>query len=252
MKGYDPEWYRSFFRQDYLDVYDHMLTEETSEAEAEFVVRALGLRPGDRLLDLCCGTGRHAVPLAKAGLEVIGLDVSEEYLAIARSAAEHAGVDVRFVHGDMREVPFVEEFDAVTNMFTAFGYFDSEADDQRVIDGAAAALRPGGRLLLDLLNRDWVAANYVRSESRKVPDGTVFRERRDFDPVAGRNHIEFTITSPDGAERKASHHIRLYVPTEVCRMLESAGLELKQTYGGYDGIPQSVDARRLIMVALRP
>ena len=174
MDGYDPEWYRSFFGQDYLDVYGHLLTEKSSEAEAGFVIRALDLKPGDSVLDLCCGTGRHAVPLAKASLKVTGLDMSEEYLAIARFAAENAGVDIRFVQGDMRDIPFRGEFDAVVNMFTAFGYFDSEADDQRVIDGASAALKPGGRLLLDLLNRDWVAANYVRSESRQGGDGTVF------------------------------------------------------------------------------
>ena len=206
MTEYDPEWYRSFFGQDYLDVYGHLLTEESSQAETDFVIRALDLKPGDRVLDLCCGTGRHAVPLARAGLEVTGLDMSEDYLEKARSAARDAGGKVRFVQGDMREIPYEGEFDAVVNMFTAFGYFDLEADDQRVIDGAASALRPGGRLLLDLLNRDWVAANYVRSESREGQNGTVYTEQRNFDPVAGRNHVEFTIASPDGAERKAGHH----------------------------------------------
>ena len=249
MKGYDPEWYRSFFGKDYLDVYGHLLTEESSQAEAEFVIRALALEPGDRVLDLCCGTGRHAVPLARAGLEVTGLDMSEEYLGQARSAAREAGVKVRFVQGDMREIPFRGEFDAVVNMFTAFGYFDDDADDQRVTDGAAAALRAGGRLLLDLLNRDWVAANYVRSESRECPEGTVYTEQRSFDPVAGRNHVEFTITSPCGAQRKVSHHIRLYVATEISRMLDRAGLTLERSYGGYDGSLLSVATRRMIVVA---
>ena len=251
MNGYDPEWYRSFFGKDYLDVYGHLLTEENSKAESDFVVRALGLKPGDRVLDLCCGTGRHAVPLARAGLEVTGLDMSEEYLDMASSAAREAGVEVRFVQGDMREISFREEFDAVVNMFTAFGYFDDETDDQRVIDGAAASLRPGGRLLLDLLNRDWVAANYVRSESHKRKDGKVYQERREFDVVSGRNHVEFTIIFPDGARRETSHHIRLYVATEICSMLGRAGLELEETYGGYDGVSLSVDVKRMIMVALR-
>ena len=134
-------------------------------------------------------------------------------------------------------------------MFTAFGYFDSEADDQRVIDGAAAALRPGGRLLLDLLSRDWVAANYVRSESREGPDGTVYTEHRNFDPVAGRNHVDFTITSPDGAQRRAGHHIRLYVATEISRMLDRAGLTLERSYGGYDRSLLSVETRRMILVS---
>ncbi len=249
MTEYDLEWYRSFFGQDYLDVYSHLLTEERSEAEAGFVIRALDLEPGDRVLDLCCGTGRHAVPLARAGLEVTGLDMSEEYLAQARSAAREAGVKVRFEQGDMREIPFREEFDAVVNLFTAFGYFDDDSDDQRVIDGAAAALRPAGQLLLDLLNRDWVAANYVRSDSRKGPDGTVYAEQRKFDPVAGRNHVEFMITSPDGAQRKVSHHIRLYVATEISRMIHRAGLTVERSYGGYDGNLLSVETRRMILVS---
>ncbi len=251
MTEYDPEWYRSFFGQDYLDVYGHLLTKENSEAEAEFVIWALDLKPGDRVLDLCCGPGRHAIPLARAGLEVTGLDMSEEYLAQARVAAQEAGVEVRFVQGDMREIPFVDEFDAVVNMFTAFGYFDSEADDQRVIDGAAEALRPGGRLLLDLLNRDWVAANYVCIEAREGLDGTIYHERRDFDPVAGRNHVEFTITSQNGEVRKASHHIRLYVATEVFEMLGRARFLLERVYGGFDGSSLSVEARRMILVAGR-
>ena len=249
MTEYDPEWYRSFFGKDYLDVYGHLLTRDRSEAEAEFVIRALGLKPGDRILDLCCGTGRHAVLLARAGLEVTGLDMSEEYLALARSAAREAGVKVRLVCGDMREIPFSGEFDAAVNMFTAFGYFDDEADDQRVIDGAAAALKPGGRLLLDLLNRDWVAANYVRSESREGEDGTIYQERRDFDPVVGRNHVEFTITSPNGSERQTSHHIRLYVATEISSMLDRAGLIVERSYGGYDGSRLTVETRRMILVA---
>ena len=251
MIEYDPEWYRSFFGKDYLDVYGHLLTEENSEAEAGFVIRALGLKPGDRVLDLCCGTGRHAVPLARAGLEVTGLDMSEDYLDKAGSTARGAGVEVRFVQGDMREIPFTGEFDAVVNMFTAFGYFDDDADDQRVIDGVSESLRPGGQLLLDILNRDWVAANYVRSESREGPDGTVYTERRNFDPVSGRNHVEFAISSPDGAERKTSHHIRLYVATEVSRMLDRAGLTLEQSYGGYDGNALSVETRRMIVVATK-
>ena len=211
------------------------------------MIRSLDLKPGDKVLDLCCGTGRHSVPLARAGLEVTGLDLSEEYLAQARSAAREAGVKVRFMQGDMREIPFVEEFDAVVNMFTAFGYFDDDADDQRVIYGAAAALKSGGRLLLDLLNRDWVAANYVRSETREGRDGTVYAEQRAFDPVAGRNHVEFTITSPDGAERRVSHHIRLYVVTEISRRFDRAGLALERSYGGYDGKPLSVETRRMIL-----
>jgi SAM-dependent methyltransferase len=252
MTQYDSDWYRSFFGQDYLDVYGHLLMPDSSESEAEFVRNTLSLNPGQKVLDLCCGQGRHAVPLARGGLAVTGLDMTESYLESARSAAAAAGVEIKTVLGDMREIPYENEFDAVINMFTAFGYFEDEADDQRVLDGAARALKPGGRILLDLLNRDWVAANYVRSEQRTGPDGTEYTETREFDSVSGRNHVGFTINRPDGTERRASHHIRLYVATEITRMIERAGLDFHRVYGGYGGEPLSVATRRMIVVAAKP
>jgi|AP95_1055475.scaffolds.fasta_scaffold87820_1 SAM-dependent methyltransferase len=252
MTQHVPNWYTSFFGQDYLEVYGHLFAREASEAEAQFVRRTLELKPGEKVLDLCCGQGRHAVPLAREGLAMTGLDMTESYLELAKSAAHEAGVRLNLVRGDMRELRFEQEFDAVINMFTAFGYFDDEADDQRVLDGAARALKAGGRILLDLLNRDWVAANYVRSERRTGPDGTVFIENRKFDSESGRNHIEFTIIDPDGAERTTGHHIRLYVATEISRMLAGAGLAVQRMYGGYDGEPLSVDSRRMIVVATKP
>ena len=249
MSQYESDWYRSFFGQDYLDVYGHVLGEDRSQAEADFVRGALALEPGQRVLDLCCGQGRHAVPLARAGLRVTGLDMSESYLRLAASAAEAAGVDLDTVVGDMREIPYEAEFDAVVNMFTAFGYFDDESDDRRVLGGIAGALKPGGRVLLDLLNRDWVAANYIESEWRRSEDETLYLEQREFDPVAGRNHVEFTIVSPDGSTRRTGHHIRLYVMTEMISMLTSAGLDFERAYGDYDGSPLSVHKRRMIVVA---
>ena len=249
---HDPQWYKSFFGQDYLDVYEHVLTSDHSVAEAEFVRRALDLEAGARVLDLCCGQGRHAVPFAKMGMRVTGLDMTESYLALARSAADAAGVELRLVHGDMREIPYEGEFDAVINMFTAFGYFDEEADDQRVLDSAARALKPGGRLLLDLLNRDWVAANYVQHETRLAEDGNRYDESREFDSVAGRNHVNFTIVAPDGGERRTGHHIRLYVATEISRMLTRAGLAFERAYGDYQGNEVSIETRRMIVVARKP
>jgi len=121
MKQHDSGWYKSFFGRDYLDVYGHLLTSDGSESEAEFVRNVLSLNPGQKVLDLCCGQGRHAIPLARGGLAVTGLDMTESYLELANSAALAAGVEIKTVVGDMREIPYENEFDAVINMFTAFG-----------------------------------------------------------------------------------------------------------------------------------
>lgn len=135
------------FDADYLHFYADVLGDERSEAEAAVVARLLSLEPGMRVIDVPCGEGRIAGRLAKRGCDVVGLDASERFLARARERWP----DVRFEQGDMRELPFVAEFDALVNWFSSFGYFDSETNDA-VLAGFARALRPGGRLLLEQVN----------------------------------------------------------------------------------------------------
>ncbi len=245
-------WYEEFYGQDYLDIYDTHFGAEQSAHEARFVAEAVGLKAGDRVLDLCCGRGRHAVVLAGMSFEVTGLDLSAEYLTLARQAANAAGVDVELLQADMRDIPAVRPFDAIVNLFSSFGYLESEAEDARVLRAAYAGLRPGGRLLLDLLNREWVLLNYVQDEEQRAADGTVFLEHRDFDLRTGRNHVTFTAVAPDGTRRALrGHHIRLYTLTELIAMLDNAGLEFETAYGGFDGEPYAMNTRRMIVVARR-
>ena len=243
-------WYQGFFGSNYLDVYGNEFAADRAEREVAFVSETLGLRPGDRVLDLCCGQGRHAVLLARNGLQVTAQDLSVDYLALAQAAAAAAGVSIEAVNSDMRQIPFEGHFDAVINMFTAFGYLESEAEDAKVLHAAAAALKPGRRLLLDLLNREWVIQNYVPDELRTGADGTTYLEHREFDLRSSRNHVTFTTVAPDGSQRELDgHHVRLYTLTEVIKLLEAAGLAFKTAYGGFGGESYSLETRRMIVVA---
>ena len=136
-------WYEAFFDAEYLRLYEHQFTEERAEKEVSFVLEALGLAAGASLLDLCCGQGRHAVVFAGRGLEVTAQDLSREYVALAEEAAAAAGVELRSVVGDMREIPFENEFDAVVNMFTSFGYLESEAEESEGARGDGAGAEAG-------------------------------------------------------------------------------------------------------------
>jgi ubiquinone/menaquinone biosynthesis C-methylase UbiE len=126
------------FDEDYLYFYDEVLGAQ-SDADAEAVSRLLELEPGMRVLDVPCGEGRIGGRLAARGREVVGVDVTERFLELGRE--RHPGV--RFVRGDMRELAYEEEFDAVVNWFTSWGYFDSSTNDA-VLGAFARALRPGG------------------------------------------------------------------------------------------------------------
>ena len=253
MTGASTPWYVEFFGDDYLRVYADRLTDKHTEAEVAFVERALGLKSGDAVLDLCCGQGRHAILLAKHGVRATGQDLSERYIADARRLAAEQGVDAAFVVGDMRSIGGVERYDAVINMFTAFGYLEEDADNAQVLREARRALKPGGRILIDALNREWVLANQTPEERHKREDGAVIIERRAFDQTAGRNHVTFEIVERDGARRQADgHHVRLYTLAEMRALLEEAGLAYERAYGGYDAAPYAPSSRRMIVVARKP
>ena len=245
-------WYTEFFNEDYPLIYRERLSQDATERESAFSVRALGLQEGDRVLDLACGHGRHAVALARRGMVVTGQDLNEDYLQMARDGAAQAGVEIETVHGDMRDIPFTDEFDAVINMFTAFGYFESEDEDVRVLQAVANALKDGGKLLLDTINREWVLANYIQNDWHTDDGGNTFLEHREFDLVTGRNRVTFSIVTADGTRRDSpGHDVRLYTLTELVRLLQAAGLRLSATYGDYDSAPYAINTPRMIIVATK-
>ena len=250
MASQGSAWYVDFFRNDYLGVYGHMFTEERAEKESAFVATALKLKPGASVLDLCCGQGRHSVQLAKRGLKVTGLDLNPEYLELATKAAKAAKVKIETITADMREIPFNNKFDAIVNMYSSFGYLESEAEDLKVLESAARALKAGGRLLLDMLNREWAIDNYIQNDWHTSADGTLYVERRDLDLATSRMHVHFIVVEQNGRRRESiGHTIRLYTLTEITRLLARVGLRVTAVFGGFDGEEYGIGARRMIVVA---
>ena len=245
--------YMEFFGNDYLGAYRETISPENAVLEATFVQRVLGLSADDEVLDLCCGHGRHAVLLAKAGLTMTGLDLSAQYLEQAASNAEAAGVELELVCSDMRQVPFEGRFDAVINLFTSFGYLDSDAEDMKVLHQVSKALKPGGTFLIDLINRDWVVANNLVDERKVDPNGTVYQEHRELDLERGLIQNSFIVTTPDGSTRHSDGlTIRLYTLVEITDMLAEAGLTFQSAYDGYDLERYHVGTRRMIVMAGKP
>lgn len=250
MASQGSAWYVDFFRRDYLNVYGHMFTAERAEKESAFVASVLELKAGAQVLDLCCGQGRHSVELAKRQLLVTGLDLNPEYLELAQQAAAAGKVKIETIAADMREIPFEGKFDAIVNMYSSFGYLESEADDVRVLESAAKALKTGGRLLLDMLNREWAIDNYIQNDWHTGADGTLYVERRDLDLATSRMHVHFIVVDAKGGRRESiGHIIRLYTLTEMTRLLERVGMRTTAVFGGFEGEEYGIGTRRMIVVA---
>jgi len=248
-------WYEEFFGEDYMRF--HLVggqrEADRAPAECDFIVNALGLKQGDRVLDLCCGQGRHAIELAKRGLAVTGADLSEYLLGLARQAATQWAATVRFHCGDMRELPWDDEFDAVIIMFTAFGYFDSEEDNDKVLREVRKVLRPGGRLLLDLPNRD-VFLNLIADGQRTwyKHEGHLILDEHTRDSDRRRLRLRRIIVAPDGTRRQTGHDLREYTYPEIVDLLARAGLQSQRTFADLNMTEFSADSRRMLVVARRP
>lgn len=243
-------WYRWAFDDRYFTMYEYACSARVTP-DLQAIDELLRLEPGSKLLDLCCGYGRHAIPLAQAGHAVTGLDISEHLLDIARSKARTVGVDVEWVHADMREIGRDGEFHAVLCLYNSFGYLESDADHQRALDSVARALQPGGSALLELANRESVLRQFDSSRFAQLGDGRAVGEERSFDLSSSVLTQKCTIV--DGSTtRQVTYLMRLYTLTELQQMMRSAGLVVERLAGGLDGRPLTMDSSSLVLLAKKP
>jgi SAM-dependent methyltransferase len=245
-------WYTEqggFFGPGYLREYADLITPEGARAEADFVERALSLARGAKILDLACGHGRHTIELARRGYTLTGQDINTFFLAEAARAAQGAGVEERWVHSAMRRIPFAGEFDAVVNLFTAFGYLESDDEDQQVIHQVAKALQPRGRLVLDVVNRDRVIRRYRESFWRQLADQSVVLTEGRFDLITGRNYERRVRIGRDGRREEFATVLRMYTLTELIAFCTAAGLQFQAVYGGYTGEAFGFDSPRCLLIA---
>jgi len=245
------DWYKDdrFFGEDYLELYIPLLTEERTLRETDFIDEVLALPSGARILDLCCGHGRHSLKLAQRGYKVTGVDITSLFLKVAREEAAKAGVEVEFIEGDMREIPFEDEFDAAINIFTSFGFFKDEEEDFKVIKQVDKALKAKGKFILDTINRERILADFMPRDWEKFEDGTLTITERTFDHKRSMIHCCITVLKPDGTENKMVHSFRMYTLREFVLMFKRAGLDISDVYGDFDKSEYNLKSRRMIMLA---
>lgn len=244
-------WFESFFGEDYFEIYRDSFPPERTAAQVDGIVSLLDLDAGARVLDLACGHGRHSIPLSKRGFDVTGYDLSEVFLERARADAEAQGATVRWIQGDMRRLPFEGEFDAVINVFTAFGYFEDPEDDIETLRGIRSALRPGGRFLLETMHRDGLTARFQPQSVEKTSNGTIVLHERVWDLARDVINETVRVIRPDGTRTEYTTAVRLRSLDEFLALLQNSGLEPEAWYG-LDGSTLNLSSHRLVLVSRLP
>lgn len=249
----ESEWHREIFTEDFFRTLPRNFHKQTVR-EAEFVIDRLGVEPGARLLDLCCGFGRHTMELARRGFEVVGLDLAMPLLQKALNEAQRRSLSIKFVHGDMRELNFQGVFDGIFNVQTSFGYF-TDKTNFKVLQGIRRALKPGGRFFVETINRDFVCEEIPM---RVWWEGTecLILEEVDFDYSTSVLKVKRSFVFEDSAREpwEQNIHVRLYSAHELQNLLRRAGFEIIELSGDYNfpGRFFGNTSRRVVVVAERP
>jgi SAM-dependent methyltransferase len=207
--------------------------------------KILDLGPGMEVLDLACGNGRIANALAARGCLVTGLDTAPAFLEQARQVASAEELTATYHLGDMRALPWTERFDCIVNWMSAYGYFGDE-ENRQVLSEAYRALKAGGKLLLELNNREWVLKNFQRA-SVIERDGNYLADQRHYDVFSGRVYTQRLILF-EGQQSKMRFFVREFSYHELAAWLRQAGF---QDVNGYDWErqPFSLQSQRMIVVA---
>lgn len=220
-------WFAHWFDSPYY----YILYKNRDEKEAEFfidnLIAKLQLKKGNKLIDIACGKGRHATYFNKKGMDVVGIDLSENSIV---SAKEMENSNLQFVVHDMREVFQENHFDIATNLFTSFGYFEDIEDEQKAINAMTKNLNSGGILVIDFLNTKKAIANLVEQEKKDI-DGIIFHISKKFD---GKHIIKNIAFSDKGKDYCFQEKVKALSLAEFSVFIDAAGLKIIDIFGNYN------------------
>jgi len=219
-------WFAHWFDSPYYHTLYKNRDEKEAQAFIDNLVQHLQIPTGSRLIDIACGKGRHATYFNSLGFDVIGVDLSPNCIA---SAKENENPTLQFAVHDMLEVYQENTFDVATNLFTSFGYFEDDKDEQKAINSMANNLKLGGFLVIDFMNVEKVIANLVLKEQKTI-DGITFDISRKIE--AG--HIIKDIQITDGAiKQHFQEKVKAITLADYSEFITTAGLKIIDIFGNY-------------------
>jgi len=245
---FDSQWYENEdLWHELKPFFFHSERWANTAEQVDRIINLLDLQQGARIVDLCCGPGRHSLELARRGYAVTGIDRTAEYLDEARAAAKSEGLEIDFRQADMREFRDKDMFDAAINMFTSFGYFEDIEDDRRVVENVYISLKHNGKFLMDTIGKEAVARDFKPSDWHRYEDGSIVLEERSVLDNWSKTASRWTIIR-NGVQREFEFILRCYSAAEMQSLFSETGFSESTCYGGLSGVPYDHEAKRLVIV----
>ncbi len=218
------QWYEQLF-ENYAETYDKEIFTQGTIGEVDFIEQEFNFDKSKKILDVGCGTGRHAIELAKRGYQVIGIDLSESQLKRAREKADEAGVKVDFIKKDARRLDFNDEFDVVIMICEgAFSLMETDEMNFEILQGATKALRKNGKFLFTTLNALFPLYHSVK-DFLNENSGETTADELNFDLMTFREHSRMTTEDESGNKKVLNCNERYYTPSEINWLLKSLGFK---------------------------
>lgn len=249
---YQKDWFKD--QQFWIDFGPLMFNSgswEDGYFQVQNLIKLLNLKKETKILDSCCGVGRHAIELAQEGMDVVGVDLSRPYIEAAKESAREMDLPIRFEVADVREFVSPDTFDLVVNLYTSYGYFETDEDEKRYLSNIYQSLKGGGRLLIDTISKEALARDFIEDEWFEEEGNLVclsYDIIEDFSRLVNR----WMIISPDGTRKDRCFSHKIYSGMEIKSILMQAGFVNIQLFGDLEGAPYDRKVKRLVAVAQKP
>ena len=239
------EWFKDWFNtSEYLSVYQHH-NESDAEEHIKLILENVRISSRAKILDMACGAGRHAILLARKNYDVTAVDLSENLLAIAKQTADNENLSINFVHSDIRKFNPTDTFDLILNLFTSFGYFETDEENFAVLRKAYNLLIYEGYFVLDFFNSEYLAHNLVEYSTEVVDDEEIHLYRK----IKNKRVIKKIVITKNGKLNQFEESVRMFTKGELADAITKIGFDIYKTFGDFLGNEfDNVNSPRLIMI----
>lgn len=223
------EWFADWFNTDeYLSVYKHR-NEEDAECHIKFLLSKINIPLNASILDLACGSGRHSILLAKQGFNVTGVDLSDRLLSEAVKSAKAENLNIKFINSDIRDFQTEVKFDCILNLFTSFGYFETDEENFLIFEKAFNFLTKKGYFVLDYFNKNYIEKNFVMFSKEEKENYSITQERK----IIDHRVVKKITIKGNGTEQTYFESVKLYDGNFLIFKLKEIGFDIVNLFGDF-------------------